>query len=824
MAGVGGYADAIPTPEEVLGHRIATRHTRPAELVRYFEAIGAASDRVVVRQHGVTYEGRPLIHAIVTSPRNHARLEEIRQQNLRLAHEPGSVSDAEIATMPTVVYLGYSVHGNEASGSEASPLVLYHLAAGSGPAVESVLNNTVVIIDPSINPDGRARFADWVNRNRGGVPTTDPQDREHNEPWPGGRTNHYFFDVNRDWLPVQLIESRGRLDLWHQWHPQLHTDHHEMGGDATFFFQPGVPSRDNPNTPASTVELTGRVAEYHARAMDAIGALYYTRESFDDFYYGKGSTYPDVSGAVGILFEQASSRALVAETDFGELTYPFTVRNQFMVSLSTLEAAVEMRETLLRHKRDFYGGASAVASGNPVKAYVWGGDDDRTRAQALAQMLRKHRIRVFELGRSVDQGGESFVPGQAYIVPTDQPQARLVHAMMERVTEFQDSLFYDVSAWTMPLAFGVAHAEIRGNPAGLLGAEVGDVNLDGGAVIGGEASYAYVLEWNRYFAPRALYRIQEAGIAPILLNDPFTASVAGNATELGRGAIVIPVESRAAEGPSPDEVHELMRTIAREDHVLVNALSSGLTSSGVDLGSPGGQVLEQPRIALLSGSGTNGNEVGEAWFLLSERFRLPVSLLDVAEVGGADLGRYNTIVMAGYFGGLGDAGDERLADWVRAGGALIALGNSVRWPIGQELVDATIRQAARDTMPVSYAEREARFGAQALGGAIFEAHVDVTHPLAYGYGPRVPLFRDNSIFLDPSDQPAANVAVYGDDPLLSGYISEERMAQLVGSAAIIGQGAGRGNVIMMPENPNFRAFWWGTNGLFLNAVFFGRAF
>ena len=315
------YSETIPKPEDVIGHTIGSRHTRPDQIVEYFEAVGGFSDRVVVAEYGRTHEHRPLIFAVVASPANHSRIEAIRTANLRLSDDPNSVSNGEIDQMPVIVNMHYTVHGNEASGSEAAILLLYHLAAGNGERVEAILDSAVVIIDPLINPDGRDRFVDWANGNRGGVATTDVADREHNEPWPGGRTNHYWFDLNRDWLPVQQPESQARLDFFHSWRPQVLLDAHEMGGESTFFFQPGIPARGNPNTPEQTFLLTDELTRGSARALDEIGSLYYTRESFDDFYYGKGSTFPDVHGAVGVLFEQASSRGLLRQTKDGVLSY-----------------------------------------------------------------------------------------------------------------------------------------------------------------------------------------------------------------------------------------------------------------------------------------------------------------------------------------------------------------------------------------------------------------------------------------------------------------------------------------------------------------------
>jgi hypothetical protein len=826
LQGVSGYDDAVPTPEAVIHHRIGTRHTRPAQLVDYLRAVADASDRVTFARHGLTHQGRPLVHAIVTSPANHARLDEIRVRNLRLSDEPRAVTDADIATMPTIVYMGYSVHGNEASGSEAALLLLYHLAAGSGPAVDGVLDHAVVIIDPSLNPDGRARFVEWVNDNRGRVPTADPQDREHTSPWPGGRTNHYLFDLNRDWLPAAHPESRGRLALFHAWRPQLHTDYHEMGGAATYFFQPGEPARDNPNTPRSTIELTGAVAEYHARALDRIGALYYTREQFDDFYYGKGSTYPDVNGAVGILFEQASSRGLVAETPFGTLTYPFTIRNQLLASLSTLEAAVELRERLLRHQRDFYAGAPAFARSAPVAAYVWSMHPDRTRAQELAGLLRRHRIRVHELARVVQIDGRRFEPGQAMVVPVDQPQARLIQGMMERRTVFQDSIFYDVSSWTLPLAYGLEYAEFRGRAEPLLGPELTAVEPDGGGVIGGDAGYAYVMEWDRYYAPRALYRLLEAGIRPMAATRPFQARVAGQPREFGRGSLIIPIAGRdASPEHTADHVHTLVRRLAAEDHVVFHALDTGLAAAGPDLGSPSTISLATPRIALLAGAGTSSYEVGAAWHLLDQRMGIPVSLLDTDRVAEADLGRYDVVLMAGYRSGLGDRGEAALREWVRGGGTLVATGSSAAWAARSDWVGVTARPAPTDTAPdIPYADLRARAGAQAMGGAIFEAILDTTHPLAFGLPERLPVFRDHGTFLASVARPGAVVARYADRPLLSGYISARNLDALAGTPAVVAERLGQGRVIVLADDPAFRAFWHGTERLLLNAIFFGRQF
>ncbi len=826
VPGTEAYDDAIPTPTEVIGHEIGTRHTRPAQVVRYFEAVAEASDRVALREHGRTYEGRRLVHAVVTSPSNHDNLEQIRRANRQATLTPGDVSDADLQDRPAVVLMGYSIHGDEASGTEAALLLLYHLAAGSGPDVSAMLQNTVTLIDPMFNPDGRDRFVDWVNGNRGGTPTADPQDREHNQPWPSGRTNHYWFDLNRDWLPAQHPSSQGRLEYFHRWKPQFLTDFHEMGKEATYFFQPGVPSRTNPNTPARNQELAGEMAEYHADYLERVGSLFYTRETFDDFYYGKGSTYPDVNGTVGILFEQASSRALKHETEKGVMTYAFTVRNQFLTSLSTLEGVVEMRMDLLAYQRDFFANRDEALQDTETEAYLVDRAATPSRAHALAQTLARHDVRMFNLGEQVRANGHTFRPGEAYMVPLDQPQGRFVKAAMERTSSYPDSIFYDVSTWSLPLAFGVDHAAVTDAPD--RGAPLQDPSYQSGDVVGGRSDYTYVLPWGHYFSPRALQRLHNNDIRPRLMTDPFTARVDGAAQEFGRGAIVIQVQQR---GVPADTVHQVVQRIAAQDYVDVYAVDRGLTPQGPDLGSRNSPLLNPPKVAIVTGtgggsrySGTSAYNAGEVWHLLSERMNVPVSLVDLGDVQSADLDRYNTMVLAG--GRFEDLPEEKVTAWVEDGGTLISIEDAVEWPIEHGLVDLEERSLDVDSLVKNqpYANLPNAYGAQGIGGSIFETHLDTTHPVAYGYDETVPVFRVGTGFYAPSDEPGASVGTYdAETPRLSGYVSEAQAEKAQGAASIEAHEVGAGQVVLFMDNPNFRAFWYGTNGLFLNAVHFAQA-
>jgi hypothetical protein len=317
------------------------------------EKVAEVSNRVKLVEYGRTYENRPLLLLTISSPKNLANIDQIKAEHHKLV-EPDKSSSLKTADMPIVVWMGYSVHGNEASGTNASPLAVYYLAAAQGAEIDSVLNESVILVDPRINPDGGERFSSWVNANKSMNLVADPNSRELNETWPGGRYNHYWFDLNRDWLYTQHPESKGRIVKYHEWKPNILTDHHEMGSGSSFFFQPGIPARTHPITPKKNIELTEKIGKFHASALDKIGSLYFTKEGYDDFYYGKGSTFPDAQGCIGILFEQASSRGHLQETPNGPMSFAFTIRNQFTTTLSTLRAAKSMRQELLDYQRSFY--------------------------------------------------------------------------------------------------------------------------------------------------------------------------------------------------------------------------------------------------------------------------------------------------------------------------------------------------------------------------------------------------------------------------------------------------------------------------------------
>jgi len=817
------YNAAIPTPSSVIGHEVGEWHVTHDRLVNYMKAVDAASDRVTLQQLGTTYEGRPQLALVITSPKNHQNLEQIRQQHVQLTNTDKSGS-LNINEMPVVVWIGHSIHGNESSGSNASLLTTYYLAAAQGPEVDALLDKTVILLDPSFNPDGLNRFATWANMHKSQTLVADPQAREFNEVWPGGRFNHYWFDLNRDWLPAQHRESQNRLQLFHNWKPNILTDHHEMGSNASFFFQPGVPSRVNPNTPSKNQELTGAIGNFHAKFFDSIGSLYFTKEGYDDFYYGKGSTYPDINGAVGILFEQASSRGHAQETENGLLTFAFTIRNQFTAALSTLAAAKSLRVEMLKYQRDFYKDVEKEAAAYPVKAFVVGDQYDRTRTKIFIDMLLRHQVDIFGLKQDYAADGKQFKAGKAFVIPANQQQFKIIKTVFEKTFEYKDSLFYDVTAWTMSLAFGMPTAEVKTSYDQLLGAKViNAVQLSIPIMNTLPNAAAYAFRWDDYNAPKVLYGLQTKGIRAKVATQKFKMMIDGKEESFEYGTIVIPSATQTLKGK---ELAVLIATEAETRGVELFALPTGLASGGIDLGSASFNNVKQPKVMMFGGNGTSATDVGEIWHMIDIRYNIPVSIVDVDRFNSINADRYNVIIMpSGSYNNLNKPAQDKLKEWISGGGTLVATEDATKWLSTNGFTKVIFKNAdeKRDTtLQLPYYLRSDEMRAKDMAGSLFEAKMDLTHPLAYGYrDPSVSIFKSNTLFMDQNNNPYDSPVMYTENPLQSGYLYRGYKDVVKKTAAINIDGVGRGKVISMVDNLNFRAFWLGTSKLFMNAVFFG---
>lgn len=811
------YNPAIPTPKQVLGYEVGEWHVTHDQLVMYMKAVAETSDRVIFEETGRSYEKRPQTLLTITSPANLTKLDQIKADRAKLRDPSATVA---VQNMPVVMFMGYSVHGNEPSGANAALVAAYHFAAAN--EISADLENIVLLLDPAINPDGLNRFASWVNSHKAYNLNGDPAQRELNEAWPRGRTNHYWFDLNRDWLPVQHPESRNRVKVFQSWLPNIHLDFHEMGTNSTFFFQPGVPARMHPLTPAKNFELTEKIGTYHAKALDQIGSLYYNQENYDDFYYGKGSTYPDVQGSIGILFEQASSRGHLQESSNGMLSFPFTIRNQFTANLSSFQAAKEMRVELNQWMKDFYTEIKKETDADVNKAYIFGAKNDDARSFHLADLILQHDIKVFALKEDITVNGQQYKKETSYIVPADQPQYRLIKAMFETRTTFQDSLFYDISAWTYPMAFHLDFMALNSKILNLASVQQVDKNsfkLAPGKVIGNAGAYQYAMEWTDYYSPKAAYQLLKAGFLVRVANTEFSTS---EGKTFGRGTILI---DKGESGLDDQAFFAKLQEIAIAAHVDIHALTTGYTG-GANLGSTFMTPLQTPQIALLVDGGVDSGEAGEIWHLLDQRMQMPVTLLPVGSVTMANLDRYNVILMAdGSYNSLGKPGADKLKEWTSKGGTLVAKGGALRWLAQNEIGNFTFRTVdnAEKGVQKSYADFENATGAKGTFGAIFKANLDVTHPIGYGYSDKeIYTFRNDNFFMEVSPNPYANPLVYTENPLASGYLHPSNLAGIQNGSVIRISGVGRGRIVGFADNPNFRAFWFGTNKLFMNSIFFGQ--
>ncbi|WP_421873724.1 M14 family zinc carboxypeptidase [Marinoscillum sp.] len=808
------YDESIPTPQQVLGYEVGEWHVSHDQLVYYMRTLAAASDRIEIEEIGKTYENRQLMHLVITAQANRANLEEIRKTHVALTNPNSGVnpSDAKV-----VHWMGYSIHGNEASGSNAALIAAYYLAAARGPVIDDILESTVIIFDPSYNPDGLQRFSTWVNMHKSANLVSDPAAREFDEAWPGGRTNHYWFDLNRDWMPVQLPESKARIAQFQKWKPNVLTDHHEMGTNSTFFFQPGILSRKNPLTPMANVVMTERIAAYHADMLDSIGSLYYSEEGYDDYYVGKGSTYPDLNGSVGILFEQASARGHLQENQFGTLSFPQAIRNHFTTSLSTLRAVHHLRDDLLVMQNEFYKESLSMAGNDAVKAIVFGSEKDPMRSYHLMDLINQHDIDIYPVRTPIRKNGQTFSEG-SYLVPLNQPQYRLIKSMFEKRTEFQDSLFYDISTWTLPLAYNLAYAELgaKDYSSSSLGSLIEEPKAPVRKVHG-TSDYAYIFEPYGYYTQRAIMRLLDAGVLVEVAHNPHGTSQ----KTFVRGSVIIPV---GIQRDKQSIIEKEIQTIATKDGIDVYALGTGLSTTGSDLGSRELEVIEKPEVAILVGDGVSSYEAGETWHLLDQRYGMKVTLLPASAVN-QDISRYTKLVFpSGSYRDISSRGIDNLKKWVASGGVIVAWKSGGKWLAENDISGAKYLKPENDTDGYKrYVDLEQTRGAQVIGGAIFEAKLDLGHPLTYGLDqPTMPLFRNHSYMMEKSTNQYANPLVYTASPLMSGYVSEERLAELEATPAVTVSQLGRGRVINFADNPNFRAFWYGTNKLFMNALFFGQ--
>ena len=834
------YDERVPAFETETGYEIGERPVRFDDMLAYLRALAERSDRISVETIGYSHEFRPILSFTVTSPDNHANLDAIRDTHLqRLAGR------AAANAAPMVLWINFGVHGAETSSMDAAIPLLYHFAAAEGSAVDAQLNDAVMIFTVVFNPDGHARRIDHVETFWSYAENTDLSDAAHNM-WIEARTNHYWFDLNRQWLLLTQPESQAWIAKWHEWKPMVSADYHEMGSSNPYYFHPGEELRRNPLIPKRARELTQSIGERHAAFLDSEARLYSTEEGFDNFYIGKGSTYPQLNGSLGILFEAGAARGGAVETERGLVETADNVRTQFRTALTTIQGALDLRPEITAYQRDFFAEDARPVERDGQAGWVFTAPGDPERAARFVRLLRLHDIDVNHVTSDLTVEARTYQAGSSFYVPLDQTNHRMLRGIFDRFTEFEENIFYDVSGWTLPLAYDLAYAPV--SRRAIRSSQIGDL-ADGSfqsAPVPDRAPYGYVFDWSHTFAPRALNRILAADLMARATMEETVVKTTSGHVEFGRGSIFVPLKRQDA---SSEDIHTIMETIAAEDGVPVFAAISGLTPvTGRDLGAARiYRALKKPRVVLAYDGGLSRYDVGEVWWTLDHQHRMPVTLVAKHRLNALDWRDYTHLVLVGGLAARGQAPPPVLDDsqtqtvmsWIENGGTLIATRDAAQWTqdavrhwqaaksdSGETPAPAAPKDVstAPETDPERFAfsEMSLRDAEHVIGGAIFAADLDISHPLGFGFADRdLPVHRNESFTLKrPEANPYAVPVEYADAPLLTGYASARRLKEIAGTPAVIAERVGSGAIILMADNPVFRGTYPGTEKLLMNAIFF----
>lgn len=872
------YDPSIPTLKQIVGHDWGEKITMSHEAARYIQALEqAAEPRLKVVKYAETWEGHPLYVLAIGSTTNIARIEEIKAGMQKLA-DPRRLSQNEantlISSAPSIVWLICGVHGNEISSVDAGLLTAYHLlAARNDELVETAMKSTVVLIDPMQNPDGRDRFINYFRQNVGRFPDADLQSAEHNEVWPSGRVNHYLFDMNRDWFAQTQPETRGRTKIYLEWFPQVVADLHEMGTNSAYYFAPpALPW--NPNLTKTQLDWLAKFGRNNGSWFDRFRFDYFTRENYDSFYPGYGEGWPLFHGSIGMTYEQASVRGLVAKReDETTMHYRDSIHHHFIASLSTIESTAKSRESLLRYFYDYRRTAIEDGRNETTKEYIITPGNDPNRAARLAATLMMSGIEVkraeaaFNNPKTRDYGDGNLqardFPAGSYIVSLAQPAKRLAKTLMDKQTdqdkEFLDEQrvrnrqrqfeqFYDVTAWSLPLLFDVPC--FTAEQASTVQATVlKELPKPSGQMRGGQAKLAYLIPWGTQAAVSALADLFRQDVRIYSSDKAFKLG----ATNFPAGTLIVKVKD------NPNDLHERMAKLIAEHGVDVHSTDSAWVDEGPNFGSNNVRYLPRPRVAIAYNTPVSPNSVGWLRYLIEQRYGYPVTTIRTEQLRQFDLNRYNVLILpdGNYTQQLGDG--AWLRDWISKGGVLIGLAGATNW-LSEERVnllptkrekrekaeakgekkdggeqpkdqakDQSKDQAKDQTQtqtkdPVEKAIEPADENPSSTPGALLRVRIDRTHWLGFGYGETTTVMMDsNRIFSLLKLDKGRNIAVYAPEEkmLVSGFMFDDARRQLPNKAYLMHVPTGRGHVIAFAEDPNYRAFMDGLNVMILNAVFLG---
>ena len=848
---------SIPTLEEVAGHAPGDEISTVTEARDYMEALAqAAPDRMQITPYAESWEGRELFYAVISSPQNMARLDEIKSNMSRLAS--GELSASERSSLvdetPAVVWLSYGVHGNEISSTDAGLALAYHLLAAEGDqTVDAILSNTIVVIDPMQNPDGRARFTNSFEAARGMTPFADRYTAEHDEPWPGGRFNHYLFDMNRDWFTLSQPETRGRVSSMLEWHPVVVVDAHEMGGDESYFFAPAA-DPFNPNITEAQKEKQVLIGRNHARWFDQRGYDYFTREVFDAFYPGYGDMWPTLGGAIAMTYEQGSARGLAYERSTGDvLTYKQGVEQHFVATLSTAEVVANNQSLFLNDFASYRREAAAEARGASDRYFVFDLSERRWQAEQLGRKLAAQDITVQRLSPGAQACGVRY-PDGALVVDRAQPSGKRITTLLSEDTSLPEDFvdeqesrrdrglnheLYDVTAWSMPLMEGVTSrtcGQVNVSNASMVGADDPIT-----ALTASSAAYGYVVPWSDAGQAKLVLSALDAGLTGRATTEAFTV----DGREYPRGSVVFPLAANESS------LATTLNGLATEIGAEYVALQSSWVEDGPNYGSDKFVALTMPKVAMAWGEGTSATDAGAARYVLERELGIPVAPIRVGTLSRANLGRYDVLILPdagwGFEGELGAAGKSAIATFTRNGGVLIGFEGALgALTSGDDKLLSARAEAAYlaeeekrsddEETPASglLIESDEDYDAvtanqtarpDSVPGVLANVIADTDHWLSSGYEEAVALYQGSTIYRPLNDADGANVFRYAtaDELVASGYLWEENRAQLAYKPYLMAEQQGSGMVIAFTQSPVTRAYLDGLNLLLANAVLFGPA-
>jgi len=841
---LGEVDQAVPAPSTVLSYELGTRFTEYRLIEKYLDHLVQSSDRVRNVTYGQSIEHRDLRVLLISSPANLNRLEEIRTINRQLTdpriYPSKQFPEGVIKSLPVIVWLSYSVHGNESSSSEAALATAYQLIAGRDQRTRSILENSIVILDPLVNPDGRERFVQWFNSTVGRRANANPDAIEHNEPWPGGRTNHYYFDLNRDWAWSIQPESQARLALYRQWMPHVHVDYHEMGYTSTYFFFPAATPvhAEFPPEVRKWGEIFGKG---NAEAFDRIGVPYYTGESFDLFYPGYGDSWPTFNGAIGMTYEQSGhSRAgLDVEKPGGQrLTLGERVRNHFLTGIATLETAVKHREERIRDFSKFW--IEALAPKGATKGFIIPEGRDPNRVAQVINTLIRQGVEVHRFASHTELKSTPYFTGTprkqsfrsgTFFISLTQPQSRLAKALLEPQTSVPDTFFYDVSAWSLPIAAGI-DAYTTEEPLPSSARKIDSLPPLRGTIVGGEASFAYLIPWERN---------RSSALVWALLRKNTKLHVAGRSFEIdGRyyaaGTVI------AFTSANTDSLPLLVKEYAHAHGVDVHATSTGLTSKGINLGSNHVRPFTKPEIAVVTDAPVSSYDYGELWYMFEWEYDIPFTPIRARDIPSISLAKYHVLILPDardYRSVFDSSTVARIRKWVEDGGVVIGIEEGARFLTKKQsgLTSAQLESDRKDDEKSkeekeeeralkelakrrSLFEKEENDRLYRVPGTIFKTKLDTTHPLGYGMPGEVYVLRGDSPSLVLTDA-GHNAARYVEEPGgASGYVRADRARKIADSAYLMEFRVGRGRAVLFTENLTFRRFWTGLEKMLINALLF----